>query len=89
MRTIDLSGPDGNVFVIAGLAQAWNRQLGKPYNKRDDLLVATTTRLEGKPGDYEDALDTFDGWFKGIVTYDFINDPRDPSTRTEEDDWYD
>ena len=79
-RTIDLSGPEGNVFAIAGLAQSWNRQLKKPG--RGCLLEATTKRL-GATGDYNDALDTFDKWFKGFVEYTFINDPRNPEPEEE------
>jgi hypothetical protein len=79
-RVIDCAGPEGNVFHIAALAQSWNRQIG---NDRVGLLEATTRRLDaewdkkGMPGaSYEDALDTFDLWFKGCIDYEFVNDPR-------------
>jgi len=73
---IDLCGPEGNVFHVAGLAQSWNNQLGK--KKRGSLFDATATRLGHNHGGYEDVLDTFDEWFKGKITYTFLNDPRDP-----------
>lgn len=89
-RVFDLRGPEGNVFHIAGLAQSWNRQLD---NDRPDIMTATTARLkeadewfEGT-GDYNDVLDTFDLWFKDVISYAFVNDPRDPSTH--EDDYED
>lgn len=84
-RPIDLSGPDGNVYAIAGLAQAWNRQIG---NERVCILKTTTRRLQAetppRAGFYDDILDTFDEWFKGKIDYEFLNDPRLPSN--EEDD---
>ncbi len=76
-RIIDLAGPEGNVFHLAALASSWNKQLGRPYNtKRANLLDATTIRLEGRTGDYNDALDTFDDWFADVIDYEFVNDPR-------------
>ena len=72
-RTINLSGPEGNVFCIAGIAQTWNRQLG---NTRPSILDEAEKR---NVHDYIDVLDIFDEWFKGIE-YEFINDPRDPES---------
>ncbi len=85
-RVIDLAGPEGNVFHVAGIAKAWNRQLGKPYSGRVNLLDATTNRLDGREGDYNDVLDTFDGWFSGLIDYEFVNDPRDPVTTSDDCD---
>lgn len=80
-REIDLRGPDGNVFAIAGIAKSWSQQLGEAKN-----LMAEAERREDCH-DYNGVLDIFDEWFKGIVDYTFINDPRDPDTM--EDDWDD
>jgi len=99
MRTLDLKGPEGNVFHIAAVAQSWCQQivssLPNPdgtsvYEKRKKkgLLPATTTRIRGeynRPGSYEDALDTFDLWFKDKIAYEFLNDPREECTELE--DW--
>lgn len=93
-RTIDLSGPDGNVYGIAALAQTWNRQLG---NGRQDIIKATSERLnresdedwsprDAKCGTYEDVLDTFDQWFKGKIAYEFMNDPRYPESAVDDED---
>ena len=81
-RIIDLRGPEGNVFGIAGLAQSWNRQIG---NNRKNILDETTTRLGGKAGMYEDVLDTFDIWFKDVIRYRFINDPRNPNEELDDE----
>ncbi len=81
MREIDLSSPQGNVFAIAGIAQTWNKQL---RNDRPSLMDEAERREECV--DYNGVLDIFDEWFKGIVSYTFINDPRDPESMTEQDD---
>lgn len=95
-RVFDLSGPEGNVFQIAAIAQSWNRQIG---NDRPGLLEATRARLNAEADDswspkdanggtYEDALDQFDLWFKGKIDYQFVNDPRNPDPEVDdEDDW--
>jgi len=42
------------------------------------MLTATSERIGGAGrGTYEDALDTFDLWFKGKIPYRFVNDPRE------------
>ena len=74
-REIDLSGPDGNVFIIKGYIKSWCNQLEEidrsKYNydkvkKRMDKLHA-----------YNDYLDLFDTLFEDVIDYEFINDPRD------------
>ena len=83
-REIDLRSPDGNVFVIAGIAKTWSEQLGEAKN----LMSEAEKREECT--DYNGVLDIFDEWFKGRVDYTFINDPRDPETWDEfyDDDDY-
>jgi len=72
---IDLAGPDGNVFNIAGIAKTWRSQLDWAP---ECMLTATSERIGGAGrGTYEDALDTFDLWFKGKIPYRFVNDPRE------------
>ncbi len=81
-REIDLSGPDGNVFHIAGLSRSWAKQLGWTGRKLDILAEARDRDKQ----DYNDVLDIFDEWYKDIIDYTFINDPRDPSTMEPDDD---
>ena len=70
--TIDLAGPDGNVFVLAGIARTWTAQMGNPKN----LMAEAEKRPECQ--NYNDVLDIFDEWFEHIwcVNYRFLNDPR-------------
>lgn len=58
MMEIDLTGPDGNAFVLMGIAKNLARQLGL-----DGELITQEMRL----GDYEDLLKTFDSYFGDFV----------------------
>lgn len=58
MMEIDLTGPDGNAFVLMGIAKNLARQLGL-----DGDLIIQEMRL----GDYEDLLKTFDSYFGDFV----------------------
>jgi|DEB0MinimDraft_6_1074348.scaffolds.fasta_scaffold492634_1 hypothetical protein len=58
MMEIDLTGPDGNAFVLMGIAKNLARQLGL-----DGDLITQEMRL----GDYEDLLKTFDSYFGDFV----------------------
>lgn len=78
MKVIDLSGPEGNVFAVFGLAKSWNRQL-----KRKCDLHKTVKRKHPN-GNYNDVLDEFDKMFEA-VDYEFVNDPRDPDTWEDDD----
>lgn len=51
---IDLTGPDGNAFVIIGIAGRIGRQLGKTQNEID------TIRDQMMKGDYEHLLDVME-----------------------------
>lgn len=77
MRTIDLRGPSGNVFAIFGLAQTWNKQLGR----KCDLYERV--QKNHPEGSFTDVLDEFDKMFPNIE-YEFINDPRDPDSMEED-----
>ena len=48
---IDLTGPDGNVFVLMGIAKRYAKQLGLDG---DDIVG------EMMSGDYENAVQVFD-----------------------------
>ena len=55
---IDLTGPDGNAFVLMGIAQKLAKQLGLDGNQ----VVS-----EMKSGDYENLIQVFDNYFGEYV----------------------
>lgn len=59
---IDLTGPDGNAFVLLGLANRLARQLGYSREEINDLIN------EMKGSDYEYLIQTFDDHFGKFVT---------------------
>ena len=56
---IDLTGPDGNVFVLMGYARRFARDLGLDGNK----IIS-----EMQSSDYENAVKVFDNNFGSFVT---------------------
>ena len=56
---IDLTGPDGNAFVLIGTASRLAKQLG---------LDADEIKTEMMSGDYENLINTFDKHFGHFVT---------------------
>ena len=58
---IDLTGPDGNAFVLMGIARRFGRQLGWDSAKCQDLIN------EMMDGDYEHLLEVFDREFGDFV----------------------
>ena len=56
---IDLSGPDGNAFVLLGKARSLAKQLGLPNQEIEDDMMS---------GDYEHLLEVFDKHFGSFVT---------------------
>jgi hypothetical protein len=56
---IDLTGPDGNAFVLIGTAGNLAKQLG---------LDAKAIREEMMKGDYENLVNVFDEHFGDFVT---------------------
>jgi len=78
MKTIDLRGPEGNVFAIFALAATWNKQLGRKVSLMD--LVHD----KYPNGDYTDVLNEFDKMFEHI-DYEFVNDPRNPDSMEDDD----
>ena len=55
---IDLTGPDGNVFVLMGYARRFARDLGLDGNK----IIS-----EMQSSDYENAIEVFDNYFGEFV----------------------
>ena len=58
MKTVDISGPDGNAFVILGIAKSLSKQL-----ELDAMVIMD----EMQAGDYENLLDVFDDYFGDYV----------------------
>jgi hypothetical protein len=56
---IDLTGSDGNAFVLLGYASRFSKQLG---------LDGQKIKFEMTSGDYEHLVDTFDKYFGEYVT---------------------
>ena len=56
---IDLTGPDGNAFVLIGKAGSLARQLG---------LDSKVIQSEMMKGDYEHLVNTFDKHFGNFIT---------------------
>ncbi len=59
---IDLTGPDGNAYVILGLAKRLCKEFGMTKQYEKDLLD------EMMSGDYENLIQTFDKSFGSVVT---------------------
>lgn len=58
---IDLTGPEGNAFVLRGYAQRYGKQLGWDKEKQDEV------RKEMTSGDYENLIQVFDKYFGDFV----------------------
>jgi hypothetical protein len=56
--TIDLTGPDGNAFVLLKLASQLARQIGIPHEPILDEMTM---------GDYENLIQVFDSYFGKYV----------------------
>ena len=56
---IDLTGPDGNAFVLLGNAKNFAKQLDLDGDKIINEMTS---------GDYENLLEVFDKYFHGFVT---------------------
>ncbi len=59
--TIDLNGPDGNVFALIGHARSLGKQLGFSAEKAKGL------REEMMSGGYQNAIEAFDREFGDYV----------------------
>lgn len=69
---VDLSGPQGNAFVIGGMAVDVARRLGRS----DDQIEAMKARFGG--GTYNDLLDMIELEFPCL--FRFVNDPRNAAS---------
>ena len=58
---IDLTGPDGNAFVLLGIASKLGKQLGLDQEQREEI------RIEMTSGDYENLIKVFDENFGDYV----------------------
>jgi hypothetical protein len=56
--TIDLTGPEGNAYVLLGYANKWAKELG---------LDGDAIRAEMTAGDYDNLLNVFDSYFGDFV----------------------
>ena len=56
-RVIDLTGPDGNAYVLLGIAKSWLTQMG--YEPETIELIM----MDMKSGDYENLIQKFDEHF--------------------------
>ena len=56
---IDLTGPDGNAFVLLAYAKNFSKQLNIQYGPIADNMMS---------GDYEHLLEVFDKHFGSFVT---------------------
>ena len=57
-RVVDLTGPDGNAFVLLGMAKGLCKQL----EIEDDIILD-----DMKSGDYEHLITTFDTYFGDVI----------------------
>ncbi len=55
---IDLTGPDGNAFVLLAYAKSLSKKLNIQYGPIADAMMS---------GDYENLLEVFDKHFGGLV----------------------
>lgn len=58
---IDLTGPDGNAFVLLGMANDFGKQLGWDPKKRGEI------NAEMMASDYENLIKVFDREFGSFV----------------------
>jgi len=58
---IDLTGPDGNAFVLLGKAKSWSKELGLDFSK---------IQAEATSGDYENLLQVLDNYFGDFVIFE-------------------
>ena len=61
-REIDLTGPEGNAYVLMAIAERYGRQLGYDDDKRERIQMEMTL------ADYECLLQVFDREFGMFVT---------------------
>ena len=60
---IDLTGPDGNAYVLLGLANRWAKELQFSDSYRVEMLEKM------KSSDYENLIQVLDDEFGSVVTF--------------------
>tara|TARA_R100001463_G_scaffold64074_1_gene117145 strand:- start:807 stop:1028 length:222 start_codon:yes stop_codon:yes gene_type:complete len=55
---IDLTGPEGNAFVLLGYAKSYCQQLNLSFKQVNDQMTS---------GDYENLIEVFDKYFGSFV----------------------
>jgi hypothetical protein len=60
---IDLTGPDGNAYVLMGYANRWATDMGYSKEKKDAIIADMTS------SDYEHLLEVIDKHFGKYVTF--------------------
>ena len=58
---VDLTGPDGNAFVLLGMAKGWSKELGLDFAQ---------IQKEATSGDYENLLQVLDNYFGDLVIFE-------------------
>ena len=61
MPVIDLTGPNGNAFVLLGMAMGWAKDLGLDFEPIEK---------EATSGDYENLLSVLDNYFGDYVIFE-------------------
>ena len=57
---VDLTGPEGNAFVLIGYARKWSKELG---------LNPDEVEKEMTDGDYENLVGVMEKYFGKVVTF--------------------
>ena len=58
--SVDLTGPEGNAFVLIGYARQWSKQIGLNPDK---------VQKEMMKGDYENLVSVLEKYFGSVVTF--------------------
>lgn len=67
-RIIDLTGPEGNAFILIGIANNIYTQLGVEHFKLlHGILSWEEIKDQLTSGDYENLIQTFDKYFGSII----------------------
>jgi hypothetical protein len=61
---IDLTGPDGNAFILIGTAIRFAKQLNREIDAKIDIEDMKKVMMQG---DYENLINTFDEYFGDYV----------------------
>lgn len=61
--TVDLTGPEGNAFVLLGYANSWGEQLGLSEEERDEIHDDMTS------SDYDHLVSVLDSHFGGFIDF--------------------